>query len=121
VSLKLVRRKGSPHLYLRGTVRGQSVFETTGTDNPLAAEPCRTPHFSPSPSSEPLTAVFGVTDRGLARRLLEQVVNVVHAGSEQPIDERKIENCLAAVRAIAPVGGLEAMIATMLVPTFLGT
>lgn len=28
--LKLVKRRGSPHLYLRGTVRGISIFESTG-------------------------------------------------------------------------------------------
>src|ERR1700712_744196 len=39
--LKLVRRKRSGHYYLRGTVRRQSVFETTGTDNLEAAEALR--------------------------------------------------------------------------------
>lgn len=39
--LKLVKRKGSDHFYLRGTVRGQAVFETTGTDDAQAAEAIR--------------------------------------------------------------------------------
>jgi hypothetical protein len=39
--LKLVRRKGAPHLYLRGTVRGLRVFETTGTNDRKAAEAIR--------------------------------------------------------------------------------
>jgi hypothetical protein len=38
LSLKLVKRKGSDHWYLRGTVRKQSVFESTGTDDKKAAE-----------------------------------------------------------------------------------
>jgi integrase len=38
VSLKLVNRKGTHHYYLRGTVRGQAVFETTGTDDLNTAE-----------------------------------------------------------------------------------
>lgn len=36
--LKVVRRKGSAHFYVRGTVRGQVVFETTETDNRELAE-----------------------------------------------------------------------------------
>lgn len=36
--LELKRRKGSKLWYLRGTVRGITVFETTGTDNKAAAE-----------------------------------------------------------------------------------
>lgn len=39
--LKLVRRKGSAHHYLRGTVRGQRIFETTGTDDRKAADAIR--------------------------------------------------------------------------------
>ena len=39
--LKLVQRKGSDHWYIRGTVRGTSVFETSGTDNKEAAEAIR--------------------------------------------------------------------------------
>jgi len=36
--LRLVKRKGSDHWYMRGTVRGQRVFETTKTDDKKAAE-----------------------------------------------------------------------------------
>ena len=39
--LKLVRRRRSPNYYLRGTVRGQSIFEATGTNDPLAADVIR--------------------------------------------------------------------------------
>lgn len=39
--LKVIRRAGTPTLYLRGTVRGQSVFESTGTDDPERAEALR--------------------------------------------------------------------------------
>ena len=41
MSLELKRRKGSKHWYIRGTVRGQSIFETTGTDDKTAAEAIR--------------------------------------------------------------------------------
>ncbi|WP_018184667.1 tyrosine-type recombinase/integrase [Kaistia granuli] len=39
--LKLARRGKSPYWYLRGTVRGISVFESTGTDSEEAAEAIR--------------------------------------------------------------------------------
>lgn len=39
--LKLFRREGTPNIYLRGSVRGQRVFETTGTDDEEAAEAIR--------------------------------------------------------------------------------
>ncbi|MES2055792.1 MAG: tyrosine-type recombinase/integrase [Pseudomonadota bacterium] len=39
--LKVVPHRRSENLYLRGTVRGQSVFETTGTSDPAAAEAIR--------------------------------------------------------------------------------
>jgi len=39
--LKLVRRKGVSHWYIRGSVRGQAVFETAGTADTKAAEAIR--------------------------------------------------------------------------------
>lgn len=39
--LRLVKRAGSDHWYVRGTVRKQSVFESTGTDDKKAAEAIR--------------------------------------------------------------------------------
>ena len=39
--LQLVKRKGSNHWYVRGTVRKQPVFESTGTDDKKAAEEIR--------------------------------------------------------------------------------
>ncbi|SHF00731.1 Site-specific recombinase XerD [Kaistia soli DSM 19436] len=39
--LDIVARKGSPYWYLRGTVRGKAVYETTGTRDRAAAEAIR--------------------------------------------------------------------------------
>ncbi len=39
--LKVIERKGRTALYLRGTVRGISVFESLGTDDPRLAEEAR--------------------------------------------------------------------------------
>src|ERR1700686_4271322 len=39
--LRRVKRKGSALWYVRGTVRKQSVFESTGTDDKKAAEAIR--------------------------------------------------------------------------------
>lgn len=41
MSLRVVCRPGRPALYIRGTVRGQSVFESTGTADRRAAETYR--------------------------------------------------------------------------------
>src|ERR1051325_5934440 len=41
MSLKIVRRAGSPNWFIRGTCRGQAVFETTGADDRAAAEALR--------------------------------------------------------------------------------
>lgn len=38
MALKLVRRKDSPNWWVRGTIRGISVYESTGTPDPEAAE-----------------------------------------------------------------------------------
>jgi integrase len=39
--LEVVSRPGTQSLYLRGTVRGQRIFESAGTDNPKLAEEAR--------------------------------------------------------------------------------
>lgn len=39
--LKLIQRQGSENFYIRGTVRGQSVFESTGTSDRKTAEEIR--------------------------------------------------------------------------------
>lgn len=39
--LKLIRRKGSDNWYIRGTVKGTSVFESSGTDDKETAEAIR--------------------------------------------------------------------------------
>lgn len=41
MSLKVVPHKNSPYLYLRGSVRGQNVYETTGVKDPALAEEIR--------------------------------------------------------------------------------
>jgi integrase len=41
MSLRIVSRPGRSVLYVRGTVRGQSVFESAGTDDPKRAEAYR--------------------------------------------------------------------------------
>jgi hypothetical protein len=41
LSLKLIKRKDTPHWYLRGTVRGLSVYESTKTADATAAETLR--------------------------------------------------------------------------------
>ncbi len=39
--LKIIQRKSGGNFYIRGTVRGQGIFESTGTSDPEAAETLR--------------------------------------------------------------------------------
>jgi len=41
VPLRLAKQRGSPNYYLRGTVRGRSIYESTGTDSQEIAEALR--------------------------------------------------------------------------------
>ena len=41
MSIRIYARPGRNALYLRGTVRGQRVFESTGTNDPAVAEEIR--------------------------------------------------------------------------------
>lgn len=74
--LRIVRhKKRSPHWYIRGTVRGQAVFETTGTDESGAAEAIRIRR-----EAELLErSVFG---GGAAVTFGEAVISYLEAGGE---------------------------------------
>ncbi|MBL8908036.1 MAG: site-specific integrase [Rhizobiales bacterium] len=73
--LKVVKRHGSPHLYLRGTVRGIVVDESTRTDDKEAAEAIRI-----SREAELLNrSVFG---RRATATFLEAAVIYMEAGGE---------------------------------------
>ena len=76
MSLKLKRYpKRSPHWCLRGTVRGQAVFETTGTDDRAAAEAIRIKR-----ENELLNrSVFGI---GATVSFLEAAVSYLDEGGE---------------------------------------
>lgn len=73
--LKLKRYDNSPNWYLRGTVRGQAVFETTGTQDRKAAEALRIKR-----EAELLNrAVFGAA---ASVTFLEAAVDYVEQGGE---------------------------------------
>lgn len=74
--LKLTRRKGSDHWYIRGTVRGQAVFETTGTDDTKAAEAIRIKRESQLLDR----SIFGP---GATVTFLEAAVSYLEAGGEK--------------------------------------
>jgi integrase len=73
--LKLVRRKGSPQWYIRGSVRGQAAFETTGTDDRAAAEAIRIKRESQLLDR----SVFG---SGASLTFLEAAVSYIAEGGE---------------------------------------
>src|SRR5579883_1147561 len=73
--LKLVRHKKSPHWYIRGTVRGQTVFETTGTGDGKAADALRIKREAQLLER----SVFG---RGANVTFLEASVSYLESGGE---------------------------------------
>jgi integrase len=76
MSLKLVKRPGSPYWYLRGTVRGSSVFESTGVTQQSAAEAIRARR-----ENELIDAsIFG---RKAVATFLEAAVSYMEAGGER--------------------------------------
>lgn len=77
MSLRLVKGpKGSPNLYLRGTVRGQSVYETTGTTDPDVAEAIRIKREAKLLH----TSVFG--SEGQDRTFAEAALSYLENGGE---------------------------------------
>jgi integrase len=77
--LKLVRRGKSQNYYLRGTVRGIGVFETTGTDDRKAAEAIRIKRenevldvsiFGPAATTTFAAAALSYLEEGGERRFL---------------------------------------------------
>jgi integrase len=74
--LRLVRfPKRSPHWYIRGSVRGQNVFETTGTDDAKAADAIRIKREAALLDR----SVFGV---GASRTFAEAAVSYLEGGGE---------------------------------------
>ena len=73
--LRVVRRHGSPNLYLRGTVRGVPVDESTGVDDEKAAEAFR--------AKREWEIINGqITGRRSAATFLEAAVSYMEAGGE---------------------------------------
>lgn len=109
--LRLVRHKKSPHWYIRGTVRGQTVFETTGTDDAKTADALRIKRESQLLER----SVFG---RGANVTFLEAAVDYLESGGEGrfipklvdvlgkiPVSEIGQEQADAAARKLYPNAG----------------
>jgi integrase len=83
--IKVVRRHNSPHWYLRGTVRGISVDESTGVTDRKAAETIRA-----NREWEILQAsVFG---RKAVATFLEATVSYVESGGERRFVKRLLDH-----------------------------
>jgi integrase len=90
--LKVVRRHGSPNFYLRGTVRGIAVDESTGTDSKEAAEAVRIKReneilnrsvFGHRATTSFLEAAVSYMEHGGERRYLDKLID--HFGT-MPLD-----------------------------------
>ena len=86
--LRVVPRKGTPHLYLRGTVRGQPVFETTKTSDAKAADAIRIKReatllersvFGPGATVTFLEAAVSYLDNGGEKRFIQKLVDELGA------------------------------------------
>jgi hypothetical protein len=60
-------------------------------------------------------AAFGISNIGVASRLLSQLVNVLHPDPTKPVDTAAISQALDLVGALSPTNALEGMTATLLV------
>lgn len=106
--LRLRKRKGSPHWYLRGTIRGVAVDESTGTDSKAAAEAIRIKrenailnrsiHGQASQTGF-LEAAVGYLENGGEGRFIAPLLNHFGATRLADIDQQAIE---AAARALYP-------------------
>lgn len=109
--LRLVRHKKSPHWYIRGTVRGQAVFETCGTDDAKAADALRIKREAQLLDR----SIFG---RGANVTFLEAAVDYLKSGGEarfipklvdvlgkMPLSEIGQEQADAASRKLYPNAG----------------
>lgn len=98
--LKLKKRHGSPYWYIRGTVRGQSVDESTGTDRREAAEALRIKRekelLDRSVYGQNVTATFaeavtGYLESGGSDRYLDKLLERWGKTPCQQIDQHAID------------------------------
>lgn len=111
MSLKLHRRKSSPNWYIRGTVRGISVDESTGTAKRAAAEEIRIRReaevlqrsiHGARASAIFLEAAVGYMKAGGERRYLKPLIDHFGATPLARIDQAAID---AAALALKPEAG----------------
>lgn len=98
--LKLKRKKGSRNWYIRGTVRGQYVEESTGTDQRGPAEDLRIKReaelldrsiHGPSKTATFAEAVVGYLTRGGAAQYLDPLLNRFGLINLSMIDQQAID------------------------------
>lgn len=124
--LKLVKRHGSPHWYIRGTVRGVSVDESTGVAQREAAEAIRTKReweitqgtvFGRRATATFLEAAVSYMEAGGETRFLEPILDEIGAVRLTFVDQTLIEktarklypgraNATLNRQAIAPISAV---------------
>ena len=111
MSLKLHQRKNSPNWYIRGTVRGITVDESSGTANRSTADDIRIQReaeilhrsvHGARATATFLEAAVGYMEAGGERRYLKPLIDHFGATSLGRIDQGAID---AAARQIKPVAG----------------
>ncbi len=95
MSLKLVHRHGSPHWYIRGSIRGIRVEESTGVSDRKTAEEVLTVR-----SSEILTR--SIHGEGISRTFAEAALSYMEAGGERTHLQRLLDHF--GVRPVGRIG-----------------
>jgi integrase len=108
--LKLLRRPGRPHWYMRGTVRGISIYEGTGVADQKAAEAIRARReweivqrsvFGPEATATFVGAAVSYLEAGGERTYLKPIIARIGSVPLAKIDQALIEK---TARALYPNG-----------------
>lgn len=109
--LTLTKRKGFPNWYVRGSVRSQVVFETTGTSDAKAADAIRIKRenelldcsiFGPGATVTFLTAAVSYLDDGGEKRFVGKLVDHFTSTPLSKITQAAVDD---AAKALLPKAG----------------
>lgn len=109
--LTLTKRKGSPNWYIRGSVRGEAVFETTGTSKAEAADAIRIKRendlldcsiFGPGATVTFLTAAVSYLDDGGEARFMGKLTDHFKSTPLSRVNQAAVD---AAAKALFPAAG----------------
>ena len=108
--LRLVKRHGSPHWYIRGTVRGSAVDESTGLTDREAAEAARAKRewqlqqgsvFGPRAVATFLEAAVSYMEAGGETRFMEPILKEMGRIKLADVDQRMLDTVARRIYSTA--------------------